>query len=179
MAKIGNTNGFKKGMTPWNKGKHVRLNPKGEFKKGQLPYNTGSRKKRINCTCIVCDKHFEEFASGIKEGRGKFCSRICWRKGHTAWNKGKAGPREELSPLWKGDQVGYFGLHEWVRRQKGKPIECEFCLRTEEETRMEWANISGKYKREIDDYMALCAKCHRNYDKNYEKRSRDKSGRFI
>lgn len=30
---------FKKGHTPWNKGKYVRLSPKSEFRKGMKPHN--------------------------------------------------------------------------------------------------------------------------------------------
>src|SRR3990167_5286934 len=37
----GNTHGFKKGVSSWNKGKHINLNPDGGFKKGGIPWNKG------------------------------------------------------------------------------------------------------------------------------------------
>lgn len=31
--------------------------------------------------------------------------------------------------------------------------------------RIHWANINHKYRRILKDYIALCAKCHGEYDK--------------
>ena len=31
-------------------------------------------------------------------------------------------------------------------------------------SRLEWANISGEYKREREDYIAICVPCHRKLD---------------
>lgn len=70
----------------------------------------------------------------------------------------------ENSPVWKGDKVGYDGIHSWVRRNKGKPNKCSFCKSIE---KIEWANKSHKYKRDLDDWISLCHKCHFQYDKNY------------
>jgi len=53
MIKKDNKGRFKKGMSPWNKGKSVRLNPKGEFKKGQIAPMKG--KKRLD---IRGENHF-------------------------------------------------------------------------------------------------------------------------
>lgn len=30
--------------------------------------------------------------------------------------------------------------------------------------KIHWANISRLYKRDLDDWMRLCAKCHKAYD---------------
>lgn len=62
---------------------------------------------------------------------------------------------------WK-ENPSYSTLHDWVRRHKGKPKKCEFCGKTE--GMLHWANISGEYKRDVDDYMSLCVSCHRKYD---------------
>jgi hypothetical protein len=32
---------------------------------------------------------------------------------------------------------------------------------------VEWANISLLYKRDLSDWMVLCAKCHDRYDRQY------------
>lgn len=71
----------------------------------------------------------------------------------------KVGVRSEK---WKGDKVSYGSLHSWVRRWKGKPIECTFCSSTEN---LQWANISREYQRNLEDWMPLCAKCHWHYDR--------------
>lgn len=74
------------------------------------------------------------------------------------------GLREEKSQHWKGDRVGYFGVHDWLTRQYGQPKFCEDCGTNDTDSRYEWANISGKYLRERQDFKRLCKKCHNNYD---------------
>lgn len=65
-------------------------------------------------------------------------------------------------PWWKGDKVGYRGLHMWIRRERGNPTFCTHCPSIKN---LEWANISGEYKHDIADWLELCRKCHRKYDK--------------
>ena len=69
---------------------------------------------------------------------------------------------EQTHPNWKGDKVGYDGLHAWVEKHKGKPGRCTKC--GTEKGRMEWANVSGKYKRLLSDFVRLCVPCHREMD---------------
>lgn len=64
---------------------------------------------------------------------------------------------------WKGDNAGYVAKHTWIKNKLGKPSICWECGKTSS-TRFEWANISGEYKREIEDWARLCPSCHRNYD---------------
>lgn len=67
---------------------------------------------------------------------------------------------------WKGDDVGYDALHRWVYRNLGKPSKCEFCEKIEERSSyIHWANKSGEYKRDLADWLRLCAKCHYHYDR--------------
>lgn len=49
----------------------------------------------------------------------------------------------------------------WVRARKPIQMKCEFCNKEE---KLELANISGKYKRDIKDFVWLCHKCHHHYD---------------
>jgi hypothetical protein len=67
----------------------------------------------------------------------------------------------EENPQWKGDDVGFNSLHEWIRNHKPKTNRCEMC---NEEKRLEIANISGEYKRDITDYKWLCRRCHMESD---------------
>lgn len=83
-------------------------------------------------------------------------------------NPGKKRPQVtgNDNPNWKGDNVGYYCLHNWVRRRKPKPEKCEDCGKRREY--LELANISGEYKRDINDYKYLCFMCHMKFDKKWE-----------
>ena len=67
-------------------------------------------------------------------------------------------------PAYKGEAVGYWGLHKWVQKELGIPSICEIC-NTKISKRYEWANISNNYLRDLDDWMRLCKPCHIAYDK--------------
>jgi hypothetical protein len=98
------------------------------------------------------------------------CSKISWNKNKTglqrAWNKGLKGfMANEKNASWKGEEVGYRGLHNWIQRALGKINECVYCGIESWEKRIEWASISHQAKRDLDDFIPLCITCHRNYDK--------------
>lgn len=66
---------------------------------------------------------------------------------------------------WKGDNAGYYCMHTWVIRWKGKPNKCEVCGKTKAK-KFEWANIDHKYHRILEEYIRMCTSCHRRYDYN-------------
>ena len=66
--------------------------------------------------------------------------------------------------IWKGDSVSYRNLHRWVERYLGKPNTCEHCGKYGVAHQIQWANKSGKYLRELSDWIRLCVKCHKRYD---------------
>ena len=71
----------------------------------------------------------------------------------------------ENNHSWKGNKVKYFGLHMWVAKELGKPKYCAYCRNEKLNHRQyHWANISHAYKRELSDWIRLCAKCHKAYD---------------
>ena len=69
----------------------------------------------------------------------------------------------EKNYAWKGDAVGYHGLHQWVIKQLGSPMKCANCLTTTAK-KFEWCSINHEYKRELSNWVRLCTRCHRNYD---------------
>ena len=69
-------------------------------------------------------------------------------------SKAKKG---EKNPNWIGDKVGYNGVHSWLHRHVKKPDGCELCGK---KTKLDFANISGKYLRDISDWEFLCRRCH-------------------
>lgn len=75
------------------------------------------------------------------------------------------GHRGEKHGLWKGDEVSYRNLHKWVERMFGKPSKCSACGKVGYGRQIHWANISHKYLRDITDWVRLCVKCHKQYDK--------------
>ncbi len=62
---------------------------------------------------------------------------------------------------WKGNEVGYNALHGWVKNNKPKPKLCERC---KIKPPYDLANISGKYKRDVNDFEWICRKCHMESD---------------
>jgi hypothetical protein len=75
------------------------------------------------------------------------------------------GKKEEQSIRWAGDSVGYRGIHHWVNRKLGKPDTCEHCGKSGLKGRqIHWANISGNYLRDTNDWIRLCIKCHGIFD---------------
>lgn len=93
-----------------------------------------------------------------------------FKKGHKFIKGGEKGWLKggNKNPNWKGDNVSYDGLHDWVEYHKGKPRKCEKCGKLGEKY-YDWANISHQYKRDLDDWMRLCRKCHKQYDMRFKK----------
>ncbi|MEK7180656.1 MAG: hypothetical protein AAB706_04220, partial [Patescibacteria group bacterium] len=68
-----------------------------------------------------------------------------------------------LSPHYKGNKVGYWGIHDWLKVYFGKANCCENDS-NHKSSRFEWANLSGEYKR------------GRNRDKQYRDNKRSARG---
>lgn len=74
-------------------------------------------------------------------------------------NKGK---KTGVTPSnYKGEEAGYTAHHHWVKYHAGRPDKCENCGVAGS---IEWANISGEYLRNLDDWVGLCTQCHRLID---------------
>jgi len=83
-------------------------------------------------------------------------------------NKKHTMPQGKDSYNWKGEDVSYHGLHAWVSRRLGKAVCCEQCGKNDLETRYEWSNIDGRYRRNLNDYIMLCVSCHRKRDNAFK-----------
>lgn len=129
--------------------------------------------------CQQCGKLFRTFPSFIKSGHGKFCSRICYGK-YKRLNREKInyafGSRRSD---WKGDKVSYKCLHKWINRWYGKADRCDGDNCSGESNHFHWANKSGKYLRDIKDWIKLCSSCHAKFDKINVGRKRDWHGRWF
>lgn len=75
------------------------------------------------------------------------------------WMKGRNGISANA---WKGDKAGYNATHMWLTVHYEKGESCEDCGKVTQW--LDWANISGDYRRERSDYKVLCRSCHRLMD---------------
>lgn len=78
------------------------------------------------------------------------------------WINPMTGKVNEKHPRWKGNDIGYHGLHTWLSYKKGRPEICQHCGR---EDNLQWASIDSKYSRDLDEWLSLCISCHIRYDK--------------
>jgi hypothetical protein len=107
--------------------------------------------------CKTCGKDFKR----TSHDKILYCSKECYPD---VWNKGLKGYSEgEKNGMWKGNEVGYTALHDWVKYRLGtaRDKECVYCG---SEDYVDWANVSHEYKRDLTDWMPLCRKCHFKYD---------------
>lgn len=125
---------------------------KYQFRKGGVPHNAGVYpKKKI---CAVCGG---EFLLTVLESRTKkTCSKKC--------------RYELLSKRFSKEELTYSGLHQWISRTLGKPDTCDFCGKTGLTGKhIQWANKSGKYQKDISDWIRLCVPCHHKLDDIHKK----------
>ncbi len=131
-----------------------------------------------NNFCIDCGKKISRYYSKRCKGcsnkfrKGKYhLSNISHSKGKTKENyeplkRASKKMKGEHNPMWKGDNVGYNSLHEWIRNRKPKPPFCEICKIN---IPLDLSNKSGKYKRDLIDWEWLCRRCHMIKDGRLDK----------
>ena len=141
------------------------------------------RKSSIIQKCLDCKKEFYVQLCRVKTA--KYCSCECYQKNWTGYlygvrikkgqhfspstefRKGHKGDKLENHPQWKGDNIGYNGLHTWLRTVFGWPNKCENKDCGHKSMKYEWALIKGKrYERKRENFWQLCVSCHRLYDGN-------------
>ena len=166
-----------------NKDKAIKL-----YKEGKSTIELG---KIFNCSCVTAWHWLKKWGVILRK-RGDILAPYRYGKnnppinhfpkGNVPWNKGKklfipwvskkrpttiGKYRDERSGNWLGEDAGYMAKHTWVTKRKGKANTCIYC-HDNSKNKYEWANISGNYKRNLDDYMSLCVHCHRMFDRNTE-----------
>lgn len=136
------------------KNKYYLRNPRFCSRKCSSIAQTKNRR-----SCLYCGLSF--IPSTTRNGMGRFCSMQCsgnYQKKHNL-------RRDENHPGWKGDDVGYPGIHKWIQKNLGKPTECERCGKSGlTGKQIHWANKYHTYKRNLADWLRLCADCHTKYD---------------
>ncbi len=79
----------------------------------------------------------------------------------------------ENNPNYKGDKVGYIGIHIWLIKVYGLAKHCEKCLKVGKKKNnkwtIEWALRHGYVcERKRENFIKLCKSCHRKYDNTKE-----------
>ncbi|MEK6878035.1 MAG: hypothetical protein AABY22_00425 [Nanoarchaeota archaeon] len=140
------------GHTPWNKG--IKHTPEMKARLNMEGLKLGRQKGIKKPTLSINNPMFRE---EIKQKVHSNPNVIA-----TQFKKGEHIGENSFN--WKGNKVGYYALHDWVKRKLGfaKNGHCKNC---KTKNNLEWTNISLKYRRKIDDWMILCAKCHDTYDR--------------
>jgi hypothetical protein len=70
-------------------------------------------------------------------------------------------PRGEGHHRWT-EEPSYSALHRWVAWHRGSAGShlCADCGGPASD----WANVSGEYRRDLDDFIPLCRPCHWRFD---------------
>lgn len=100
--------------------------------------------------CGHCGKNIETYPSQNK----KFCNNECR-------NEDYRNRRGSETSAWRGDEASYSAIHKWVNKHFNKPTKCKQCGN---DRYIDWANVSGEYKRIESDWIPLCRSCHFYYD---------------
>ena len=127
-------------------------------------FNDDGEEKIIKVTLpIKMEFKIKEVEVKVRERKSKiqFCSIKCQKLGASLYL-----PRGKNHFNWK-QKPSYNAIHRWIERQLGKPKNCSRCG-TVTAKKYEWANISKKYKREINDWIRLCTRCHQLEDGHYK-----------
>ena len=93
------------------------------WRKGQTPWNKGKRKRYIKRICQICGKEFEIKISDLKYGRGKFCSLRCYGIWKSKNRTGKNNPSYRGGKIRKECEIcgkEFFIIQERDRRGKAK-----------------------------------------------------------
>lgn len=114
-------------------------------------------KKRIVKNCHIGFKNYWlcKCKCGVMVYRTT--SYLLSKKTHSCGCISREHKLEEKNPMWKGIDVGYNGIHHWVKSRLKKPTKCLICKKVK---KLDLANISQSYKRDLTDWEWLCRRCH-------------------
>ena len=131
-------------------------------------------------------KRYYARIGGYPESARKKQSETNKLRGHGKWMLGrklsaktraKIGRKGEKHNQWAGDNVGYHGIHIWLKSQFGNPSFCEMCAKTGRKVTTRWNIQWAKktecgYERKRENFWGLCNSCHKKYDFTEELREK-------
>lgn len=148
------------GRKPWNKGKsglQIAEKTKLKISEAHIGKSSGMKGKH----------HSEETKRRISDAnKGKRLNPAGEIKKGQHLSPSTEFKKGENNSNWRNDKVGNRALHLWIKRHKPKSMICEVC---QQEKPLEAANISGEYKRDVNDFKWLCRKCHFYFDEQLDR----------
>lgn len=88
--------------------------------------------------------------------------KITWKEKLKESHKG----RHSRVRTSNGNYKNYGTLHSSLNLWYGEKIKCEFCGKENDKKGcLDWANITGIYKIERENWKVLCNRCHSKFDK--------------
>lgn len=116
--------------------------------------------------CAMCGAYMEKREGGKMWAIRTYCSRQCY------YEAARSRRREETGN-WRGDQIGNSGVHERLRRYRGRPHQhrCVECGAEAQDWAFRWDRAEsfiesdhGPYSTNLADYDPMCRRCHIRFD---------------
>jgi DNA-directed RNA polymerase subunit RPC12/RpoP len=113
--------------------------------------------------CIDCGKEISKLPTRCRScsKKGKNNPNYAVKMSEKIKEKIRETKIGEKNPMWKGNEVGYMALHEYVRKHFPKPKKCMEC--SKKTKFLDLAN-KGIYNRDLINWEYLCRKCHMTKD---------------
>jgi len=142
----------------------VHYYPNSKYCSNKCKYEIEGIKER---ECPVCKNVFKPLNK-----KQIHCNLDCYSKSEKLKEEARTSYLIQNNGQWKSnlgnikEDAGYSSIHEWIRRYKPFSYECYICgEKVKEHGKLDCANISGEYKRDINDFVWLCRSCHTKFDK--------------
>lgn len=146
-------------------------NQRPDVKSRESRWRAEQLKARV-CTIEGCGKPTHETYCSMHRARLK-------RNGDPLTLTGPNPRRGAENYAWKGDGVGYFALHDRIRRRRGRAAEYR-CVRCGSEA-AQWAydheddaekvqvldGAEVPYSTDVYHYQPMCIPCHKSFDLDY------------
>lgn len=138
----------------------------------RIPWNKGLRRAFVKCP--ICGKQrYHQGKSNFQRCRKCYANTLRgkrvspqteFKKGNISWSKLNSDkmPRGKRNCNWKGNNVGYFSLHNWVKRNYKWENFCNVC---KSKKRLTLASKNYNYSRQKEDWWILCSGCNTRYDR--------------
>lgn len=139
--------------------KDIPLTDEVKQRMSQAQKLSWSNRDKNDKRLIMRKKPFCKFCNKELRCYGSIQCKSCSAKLTLVSRKGKDNSN------WKGDKASYAAKHIWMYTTFGKPDTCETCGKSGLHGRnINWANLSGEYKRDRTDWLRLCRSCHAKMD---------------
>jgi len=126
-------------------------------------YNKRASGEKLRSWCRKCCYEATKSYRENNPEKKSVYNKKYWEKNKDYYKEYHREYMRKISHSEKGPRLQFMkNIHKYIRRNKPMQKYCSIC---NEEKKLELSNISGLYKRDINDYQWLCNSCHRLYDK--------------